>query len=114
MTGGEGEVVLPLNQQLNENAKLLLLQIVGPDTGHQRLQGDVAHQKSQQQRDNHGKTDFPCLGDDQQDHSPGDPEHAALTEQRDDGHDAVHQRGLEVGLNPVQNRQVKGNCQLVE
>ena len=105
--------MLALNQQIDIDAEILLLQIVGPNPGNQRLQGDVAHQQAQQQGDDHGKSDFPGLGDDQQDHRPGDPEDAALTEQGDDGHDGVHKARLQVGLNPVQNGQVKAHRQLV-
>ena len=62
----------------------------------------------------HGDAGFPRLGEYQHQYRPGDPEDAALPEQGHDGHDGIQKAALQVRLNPVQNRQVKADRQLVQ
>ena len=111
MAGGEGEVVLGVNEQLDLFSKLRQLEIIGPGTGDQGLQGDIAHQHAQNQGCAHGPSDFPGFGEEQQDHRPGNPEDAALAKKGDDGHDKVQKAALQIGLEPLQNGQVKVHCQ---
>ncbi len=113
VSGGEGEVVLGIDQQIDGDAQFGL-EIIGAYPRHQGLQGHIAHQQAHQQGADHGNARLAGLGDDEHNHCPGDPEDAAFTEQGNDGHDGVHQGGLKICLDPVQDGQIKGNCQLVQ
>ena len=103
----------PLGQQQNFLLKVFHLEVIGPNPPYQGLQGDVAHNQAQNQGKSHAQTDLPGFGEDQQQHGAGNPEDAAVTEQGDDGHNDIQDIVFQIGLNPVQNRKVKGYCQLV-
>lgn len=114
VAGGEGVIVQTLDQKGYLPSVFLQLEIVGPDAGYLGLQDDVAYQKAQNQGHAHGKAGFSVFREEQQGNGHQNPEHAAVSEQRDNGHGLVQKCTLQMCLNPVQDGQVKGHCQGIE
>ena len=105
--------MLPFDQQGDDVAELLL-QIIRTDPRYPGLEDHVAHDQAQNQGRTHAKAGFAVFFGEKQDHCAGDPEDAAVSQQGDAGHDEVQKSALEVRCDPVQNGQVKADCQAVQ
>ena len=114
MSRREGVIVLSVDQQLDGNSEILILKIIRSRPRHKGFQRHVTDQHTHYKGDAHGDAGFSRLGEYQHQYRPGNPEDAALPEQGHDGHDGIQKAALQVRLNPVQNRQVKADRQLVQ